>query len=214
MSTTIPRAIICDLDGTLADCRHRLHFVEEPPMWTPTPHPYDPMKWNMTSEPWKNWKSDWDAFYAAMGDDKVNLWCEKLCMSCLYADADCHLIFVTGRPLKYIEITMNWIRKTVLKKERFLPQWLLFMRPDYLPLPNCICGFKEHSNMPRLDIVCPHCDFCHDRKPDHRPAAVVKREIFEREIRGKYDVLFVLEDSDDCASMYRDLGLTVLKVLS
>ena len=41
----------------------------------------------------------------------------------------------------------------------------------------------------------------------------VKREIYEREIKDKYDVLFVLEDHEKCARMYKELGLTVLKVM-
>ena len=47
---------------------------------------------------------------------------------------------------------------------------------------------------------------------DYRQDAVVKREVYEREIADKYTVLFVLEDRNQCVQMWRELGLTCLQV--
>jgi predicted kinase len=47
---------------------------------------------------------------------------------------------------------------------------------------------------------------------DTRKDFVVKQEIYEREIRGKYNVLFVLDDRDQVVEMWRGLGLTVFQV--
>lgn len=48
---------------------------------------------------------------------------------------------------------------------------------------------------------------------DERPDNVIKREIFDREIRGKYNVSFVLDDRDQVVKMWREeLGLKVLQV--
>lgn len=47
---------------------------------------------------------------------------------------------------------------------------------------------------------------------DRRPDTVVKKEIYEREIKDKYDVLFVLEDRDKVVRMWRDEGLACLQV--
>jgi histidinol phosphatase-like enzyme len=45
------RAIIVDLDGTLASCEHRRHYVE---------------------------KKDWLSFYENMGHDGVHEWCKEI----------------------------------------------------------------------------------------------------------------------------------------
>ena len=72
--------IIFDLDGTLADCEHRRHFVDE--------YNYDQSEkgyiqektcnceWFHASDPWvhketgKKWKQDWKAFYDACDKDE------------------------------------------------------------------------------------------------------------------------------------------------
>lgn len=47
---------------------------------------------------------------------------------------------------------------------------------------------------------------------DRRPDSVVKREMFEQHIRGKYNVLFILDDRPKVCRMWRDeLGLNVLQ---
>jgi hypothetical protein len=47
---------------------------------------------------------------------------------------------------------------------------------------------------------------------DFRKDFVVKKEIYENHIKGKYDVLFVLDDRDQVVLMWRELGLTCLQV--
>jgi hypothetical protein len=47
---------------------------------------------------------------------------------------------------------------------------------------------------------------------DNRPDAIVKREIFDRHIRGKYNVKYVIDDRARVVAMWRSLGLTVLQV--
>lgn len=47
---------------------------------------------------------------------------------------------------------------------------------------------------------------------DHRKDAIVKREIFDANIRGKYNVDFVLDDRDQVVKMWRELGLTCFQV--
>lgn len=51
------------------------------------------------------------------------------------------------------------------------------------------------------------------KESDYRKDNVVKREIFYREIDGKYEILFVLDDRNQVVDMWRkDLGLTCLQV--
>lgn len=47
---------------------------------------------------------------------------------------------------------------------------------------------------------------------DKRKDSIVKREIYEREIKPKYNVLFVLDDRDQVVEMWREQGLTCLQV--
>lgn len=47
---------------------------------------------------------------------------------------------------------------------------------------------------------------------DNRKDSIVKRELFDQHIAGRYAVRFVLDDRDQVVRMWRDLGLTVLQV--
>lgn len=47
---------------------------------------------------------------------------------------------------------------------------------------------------------------------DYRKDAVVKKELFDRNIRGRYDVWLVLDDRNQVVRMWRELGLTCLQV--
>lgn len=47
---------------------------------------------------------------------------------------------------------------------------------------------------------------------DNRNDAIVKSEIYESEIKGKYNVLFCLDDRDRVVKFWRGVGLTVFQV--
>jgi hypothetical protein len=47
-----------------------------------------------------------------------------------------------------------------------------------------------------------------DRRKDYK----VKREIYENNIKDKYDVIFVLEDRDQVVKMWREIGLSCFQV--
>jgi FMN phosphatase YigB (HAD superfamily) len=164
------KAIICDIDGTLANHEHRLHFVDA----------HKNKKFNFIGRTWwdieanKKFKPDYDSFYDAMDKDTVNEWCSTL-IYCMYLELRCQTLLVTGRPYKYQHQTENLIYEALADIER-TKYIKLFMRLD----------------------------------EDFRPSPILKKEIYDREIKGKYDVLFVIEDSSGCAKMYRSLGLTVL----
>lgn len=46
---------------------------------------------------------------------------------------------------------------------------------------------------------------------DHRKDVIIKQEIFDREIRGKYFIEFVIDDRTQVVDFYRGLGLTVFQ---
>ena len=47
---------------------------------------------------------------------------------------------------------------------------------------------------------------------DHRRDTIYKKEVYEKHIKDKYDVLFVLEDRNQVVEMWRSEGLTCLQV--
>lgn len=75
-------AVIFDIDGTLANCNHRRHFVEGK-------------------------KKDFDSFYNAMADDTVNENIKNIC-NLLWSNGF-HIIICTGRPEEYRFITQKWL---------------------------------------------------------------------------------------------------------
>ena len=46
---------------------------------------------------------------------------------------------------------------------------------------------------------------------DYSPGAECKKKIYEDNIKGKYNVQFVLEDNCKCVEMWREQGLTCLQ---
>lgn len=77
-------AILVDLDGTLANCDHRVHFLHREP-------------------------KDWDGFYNGLGEDELNSWCKAL-MEAMEAKGY-RVILVTGREEKYKAETKAWLEK-------------------------------------------------------------------------------------------------------
>ena len=47
---------------------------------------------------------------------------------------------------------------------------------------------------------------------DRRKDFIIKSEMYNKNIKDKYDVLFVLEDRDQVVKMWREVGLTCLQV--
>lgn len=84
------KAIIFDIDGTLANQMHRVHHIEKSP-------------------------KDWDSFFAEMVDDEVIEPVYFLLYSLLRdfhaSKVGVEVIFCTGRPEKYRNITEKWLER-------------------------------------------------------------------------------------------------------
>lgn len=74
--------ILCDLDGTLADVEHRRHHVQKEP-------------------------KDWKSFFDEMGKDPVRM--EVSSMVIDYYNKGHGIIYVSARPEKYRQQTLNWL---------------------------------------------------------------------------------------------------------
>lgn len=73
---------VFDLDGTLADVRHRLHHLQ-------------------------GRRKDWDAFFAAAGQDPPLAAGIALAVE---SARECEVVYVTGRPERCREDTVQWLR--------------------------------------------------------------------------------------------------------
>lgn len=96
-------AIIFDIDGTLADASHRIHHIKKKP-------------------------KDWDAFFGAQIDDKPHRHIVDmlLAIKCMGKNP---VIFVSGRPANYREVTEKWLTKHGIFNPFIDGKLWLFMRP-------------------------------------------------------------------------------------
>lgn len=97
------KAIICDLDGTLADVEHRQIHVQTKP---------------------KNWK----AFHEGMVHDKLNVWCAELLLA--MKKEGYRIILLTGRDEPYRDLTIEWLRKFDISYDTLLMRGKDDFRPD------------------------------------------------------------------------------------
>lgn len=86
--------IVCDIDGTIANLKHRLPFVKNTE------------------------KKDWKAFFNAMSEDKVISKNVKLIRE--YQKEGYPIIFVSGRPDSHRDVTKEWIENTAFKSTKFI----------------------------------------------------------------------------------------------
>ena len=96
--------IICDIDGTIADCEHRRHYI--------------------TTKP-----KDHDAFYAGVREDKPIGNVILLLLSLLECDyAPPSVTFVTGRPERIRKDTEWWLAEYL---HLYPEHYQMFMRKDH-----------------------------------------------------------------------------------
>lgn len=78
-----PQAIICDLDGTLCNVDHRLHFVQGPG------------------------KKNWKGFFENIKDDTPNEWCVDI----LNTRKPVDIVLCSGRSDEFKKTTEEWLKK-------------------------------------------------------------------------------------------------------
>lgn len=93
--------VIVDVDGTLSDPTHRLHFIKTKP-------------------------KDWPAFFDACKNDAPNAWVCNLVLG-LIGDPANKIIFCSGRPERVRQPTVQWLQRFLWSQSDKLP---LYMRKD------------------------------------------------------------------------------------
>jgi predicted kinase len=149
----LPKAIICDLDGTLAIMGDR--------------SPYDASECDVKDHP------NWPVIE---------------CVKAMYRQG-VHIIFMSGRESKDRDAT-----------RRFIDQWV-----TYTVTSNVSGGRPPYEAPISYEL--------HMRQTgDQRKDAIIKRELFQANVEGKYHVMFILDDRNQVVHAWRLAGLTVFQV--
>jgi hypothetical protein len=115
--------IAFDLDGTICDLSHRLHYVKPKQNQPDRVGPATPFK------------PDWDAFFEACDMDMPICEIVELCNDLI--ESGNKIIFVSGRNSVVREKTLDWLVENIYYSRKFLDK-ILYMRsqndrrPDYL----------------------------------------------------------------------------------
>lgn len=150
---SLPKAVLCDLDGTLAKIGNR--------------SPYDASQCDIVDHP------NWPVIQTVL----------------LLYSAGVKIVFMSGRDSKYREPTI-----------RFIERWC---RLEH--------GLNASSATPSVNEVIEY--ELHMRGTgDMRKDSVVKEELYNENVRDKYNVLFTLDDRNQVVDFWRSIGLTCFQV--
>ena len=111
-----PVAVI-DLDGVVADVRHRLHFLESKP-------------------------KDWDSFFAGIPDDPV-LAEGRAVVDRLAADHE--IVYLTGRPESTRRDTEAWLERNLLPRAKLIMRRAGDRRPARIAKPALLRGYASRG---------------------------------------------------------------------
>lgn len=98
--------VLCDIDGTLADIKHRLHFVQQE-------------------------KKDWKGFFSHMMSDTPRV--EVVDMLLNYEQEGYEIVFVSARPDDYRAFTEDWIENKAFNGYRIHKTLLMRRAGDKRP---------------------------------------------------------------------------------
>lgn len=164
--------IIFDLDGTLADCSHRRHFVD------PNKNLY--MKHGIPGGPkpginilidydertGKRWKPDYQSFNEACSDDTpiepvISIWNDQISLGAMGS----HMIW-SGRSESVREKTEKWLEKHLLcfESHQLKMRPIGNTEPDEVLKERWLDGYLD-SMYPRLEITTKDGEVFHRKSP-------------------------------------------------
>lgn len=118
------RAVIFDIDGTLSNPEHRLHFVRGP-------------------------KKDWGPFFDSLGDDTL---VESIAQLRAELSENNSIVIVTGRPEKYRHETESWLDRWAIWYDKLYMRPDNDTRPDCAVKSQILDGIIEDGYAPWLVI--------------------------------------------------------------
>ena len=110
--------IICDLDGTLCNCNHRIHLADE---------------------------KNWDAFNDLCINDKVNYDIANILSN--LRSRETHIYLVSGRDDKFREKTVEWLRLNDIFYDKLLMRSAKDHRPDYIVKEEILINIIDKSKV-------------------------------------------------------------------
>jgi len=116
MSDAPGQIAVFDVDGVLADVRHRLHFLERRP-------------------------KDWQGFFAAMDDDAPLD--AGITMAADLAQTGCSIVYLTGRSESYRSLTTQWLSRNGLPAGQLVMRPNHDRRPARLFKPQALQRIAE-----------------------------------------------------------------------
>ena len=132
MKTDLQRKIvIVDIDGTIADVRHRLHHIKS------------------------GGKKNWKAFFEAMDHDTP---IDSVIRQVHELERDHDIIVVTGRPEHYRQRTEKWLNDNGIRYSRLFMRPDGNHRPDYTVKAEVLREFPKGRIVLAIDDRGPVCD--------------------------------------------------------
>lgn len=116
--------IIVDIDGTLSNSHHRLHFLQSNP-------------------------ANWKGFYEAMGEDKPHQYVVDL-VKTLGNQFD--VILASGRPADYVDLTVNWLKKYGIRHDHLMMRKSKDFRPDTIIKKEFLDKIRAEHHIPKFAI--------------------------------------------------------------
>ena len=213
--------VICDIDGTIANVQHRLHYIKNPKEAELRERiaslskiaPNIPAEAQQEIESWKrvlkrelaSWSKDWDWFHSACVDDEpyedvIEVLCSLVEPVGNWEGRE--LYFFSGRNESVRRETIEWLEKHVpITKVRWSRPYSDEVRndPDYDPrFPYDRGEWFNHLLM--------------RSEGDRRPDKIIKLEMAERAGLTPDNVLCILDDRQTVVDMWRANGFRVMQV--
>ena len=210
--------IICDLDGTIANVQHRLHYIKNP----------DGSKKSFRD-------TDWDSFNAACVNDEpykdvIEILCNlynagrrKVVQAGTYGwGSERKIYFFSGRNESVRNETIAWMYRHFLSHSMCHPVEITRDEAAAWEARNVSYSLREERGGKVLDsygegnaegkyfFLEPHLFMRSEN--DRRPDTVVKLEIMQGLGFTPDDVLCILDDRQSVVDMWRENGFRVMQV--
>lgn len=126
---------------------------------------------------------------------------------CVIVDIDGTVALMNGRgPFDWHSVHTDLPNESVCHLIRGLQDKVIFVSGR-----DSVCRTATERWLFDRDLI-GDCDLFMRPEGDQRDDRVIKEEIYRREIEGKYNVRYVIDDRDKVVRLWRSLGLTCLQV--